>query len=237
MKVLKASRLPGAAGLQYKVSQYADDTNSFVRNYSSLSNLLDLITKYEKGTGAKLNKTKTEAMWVGRWRFRPDQPLDIKWVRKMKILGGYFSQQNVERDNWSPKLAKLEKILNLWSSRELSFVGRSLIINVLGASLFWYLAKIFIVPNWVIAAFDRLVWPFLWKGRTETIKRNILINNLQNGGLKVVNFSAKCKALLVSNLTSFLDFSRNSKWHWVCQILSGPPSLVSERKVAAFVSQ
>ena len=101
------------------------------------------------------------------------------------------------------------------------FVGRSLIINVLGASLFWYLAKIFIVPNWVIAAFDRLVWPFLWKGKTETIRRNILINNLQNGGLKVVNFSAKCKALLVSNLTSFLDFSRNSKWHWFARYYLG----------------
>ena len=118
---------------------------------------------YVKGTGAKLNRIKLEAMWVGQWRFRPTQPFNLKWVTKLKILGGFFSQEPVEKENWSPKLAKLEKVLDLWSSQELSFVGRSLIIKVLRASLFWFLAKVFIVPPWVKTVFNRLVWTFLWK--------------------------------------------------------------------------
>ena len=204
---IEGFRLPGAAGLQFKVAQYADDTTLFVRDTSSLHVLMNLIENYEKGSGAKLNKIKSEAMWVGKWRFRPDQPFNLKWVTKLRILGGIFSQENVEKENWSPKLAKLEKILDLWSSRELSFVGRSLIIKVLGASLFWYLAKVFIVPPWVKAAFDRLVWTFLWKGKTETVKRRVLLNPLKYGGLSIISFEAKCKSLLVSNLFNFLLFS------------------------------
>ena len=160
-------------------------------------------------------------MWIGRWRFRTDRPFNLKWVTKLTILGGVFSQRNVEQDIWQPKLKKLEKVLNLWKSCVLSFVGRSLIINVLGASLFWYLAKVFVLPTWVKTAFDRLVWAFLWRGKTETVKRKILHNPISKGGLGIVNLEAKCKALLVSNLLPFLNASRSPKWHFFARYYLG----------------
>ena len=89
--------LPGAKGLQYKVGQYADDTTSFVKNYRSLLFLFSAVKIYELGSGAKLNLSKTEAMW----KSRDDQPLGLTWVKKMKILGVSFGT-NVEQDNWLP---------------------------------------------------------------------------------------------------------------------------------------
>ena len=161
-----------------------------------MNNLFDIIAKYEKATGAKLNKTKTEAIWLGRWRHRLDTPLNLKWVSKMRILGGFFGHGNLEKENWSPNLGKLEKVLSFWNSRALSFIGRALVINVLAASLFWHLAKTFAVPRWVETSFDRLVWSFLWQGRAETVKRKILINEIQNGGLKNVHLRSKYKPYL-----------------------------------------
>ncbi len=83
-------------------------------------------------------------MWLGRWRDNGATPFGLKWVTKMRILGVFFSNGlvSVERDNWKPKLDTLKSVLNLWSSRELSFVGRSMILNVLGASRFWHVTKI-----------------------------------------------------------------------------------------------
>lgn len=52
----------------------------------------------------------------------------------MKILGVFFGSVSVELDNWQSKINKLEKLLNLWKSRSLSCVGKSLIINILGLS-------------------------------------------------------------------------------------------------------
>lgn len=66
------------------------------KSLRSLEVLLDLVDLYEKGTGAKLNRTKTEAMWLGAWRSRSDKPLRLTWVKKIKILGVFFGTVPVE---------------------------------------------------------------------------------------------------------------------------------------------
>ena len=156
--------IPGAKGLQYKVGMYADDTTGFVKSIGSLERLFTVVKIYEKGSGAKLNVSKTEAMWLGTWKSRSDEPLGLSWVPKMKILGVVFGQ-TTELDNWQPRLEKLEKHLNLWKSRSLSLVGKSLIVNTLGISKLLYIATILPLPKWVITKVNNLIWPFIWGSR------------------------------------------------------------------------
>ena len=80
--------LPGAGGVQFKVS---------LKNDSSLFSLFDAIAFYEPGSGAKLNLSKTEAMWLGAWKDRLHEPLGLTWVSEMKILGVFFGTVDVER--------------------------------------------------------------------------------------------------------------------------------------------
>jgi len=152
--------LPGAKGSQYKVGVYADDTTSLVKSVRSLEALFKVIRIYERGSGAKLNVSKTEAMWLGAWRSRTDQPFGLTWVSRVKILGVVFGQ-NTESDNWQPKVKKLENHLNLWKSCFLSLVGKSFIVNTLGISKLLYLATILSVPKWVVPEVNNLIWPFL----------------------------------------------------------------------------
>ena len=140
--------LPGAGGVQFKVGQYADDTTAFVKNDSSLFSLFDAIAFYERGSGAKLNLSKTEAMWLGAWKDRLDEPLGLTWVRKMKILGVFFGTVDVERDNWEPRLSKLDKTLSRWKSRSLSFIGKVLILNILALSKLLYVSRVLVPPKW-----------------------------------------------------------------------------------------
>ena len=83
-------------------------------------------------------------MFIGKWRSRTDKHFDIQWASALKIVGVHFhnSGQPLDHENFGPILRKLEKTLNLWSSRNLSFVGKSRILNALGASKFWYLARV-----------------------------------------------------------------------------------------------
>ena len=83
---------------------------------------------------------------------------------KIKILGIFFSNGlvSVESDNWRSKLDKVETKLNLWKQRELSFVGRALIVNMLGASRFWHSTKILLPPRWVCDRYHKIVRPFIW---------------------------------------------------------------------------
>lgn len=65
-KDIECFLLPGAGGLQFKISQYADHTTNFVKSDRSLCHLLSVVNRYERGCGTKLNTAKSEAMWLGR---------------------------------------------------------------------------------------------------------------------------------------------------------------------------
>ena len=114
--------LPGAGGLQSKVCQYADDTTAFVKSVKSLHALFNVISDFERGSGAKLNRSKTEALWLGSWKDRTDEPLGLAWVKKTTILAIVFGTINVERDNWEPRLSKLDKCVSSWKNRSLSMI-------------------------------------------------------------------------------------------------------------------
>ena len=79
--------LPGSSGRHFKIWQYADDCTCFVKDPFSLDCLFLQIHNYEAATGAKLNVSKTEAMWLGAWRSCTLTLHGLSWVSKMKILG------------------------------------------------------------------------------------------------------------------------------------------------------
>jgi len=163
-----------------------------------------VVHKYEQGSGTKLNTSKSEAMWLSRWQANGALPFGLNWVSKVKILGVYFSNGliSVEPDNWKAKLGKLQSVLNLWKQRELSFLGRALIVNVLGASHFWHTAKILAPPQWVVDSCNRIVWPFIWKGRMENVSRQRCCTPLRCSGLNIVDFRTKCASLRLSSFSS-----------------------------------
>ena len=45
---------------------YADDTTVFVKDERSILGLFRAISLYERGSGARLKKGKTKAMWLSR---------------------------------------------------------------------------------------------------------------------------------------------------------------------------
>ena len=56
----------------------ADDTTVFIEDQNSLENIFKLLTMFEQYAGLKLNKTKTEAMWVGQNTNMQTTPLGYK---------------------------------------------------------------------------------------------------------------------------------------------------------------
>ena len=183
-------------------------------------------------SGAKLNTSKSEAMWLGRWRARGDSPFGLKWVTKIRILGVFFSNGLVsfDDDNWNAKLNKLSSILGLRKQRDLSFIGRSLIVNVLGASRLWHVAKVICPPSWVHDKFKSIIWPFIWNGKMENVSRDRCCAPVKTGGLNVINFNVKCASLRLSNFLSLRDDFGSCKWHYLaCYFLSNRLAVLDDR--------
>ena len=81
----------------------------------------------------------------------------------------------------------IEKAIRSWTMRNLSVVGKILIVKSLLASKFSYIGSIVDLPqvfmNRINSAFFKVVW-----GGSEKIKRSTLINDYDEGGLKMLNF-------------------------------------------------
>ena len=121
---VKGFLLPSVKDTCFKVRNYADDTTTFLRDLPSLAALFDVFFLHERGSGAKLNRSTIEAMWVGAFKWHQDEPFGLTWVKKMKVLGVWFVTVSVEQDNWQPKINKFENSINLWKSRSLSLIGK-----------------------------------------------------------------------------------------------------------------
>ena len=69
----------------------------------SASSLFDLLDQFGELSGLRINKSKTEGLWLGTWKCRlgKDEPFGISWPKQI---------------NFDRRLVKLKKVLNIWSS-------------------------------------------------------------------------------------------------------------------------
>ena len=64
-----------------KLSMYADDTTAFIRDDSSVVSLLTLLDQFGDLSGSKINKSKTEGLWLGPLKSR---------LSKEELFGKYL---------------------------------------------------------------------------------------------------------------------------------------------------
>ena len=203
--------VPGSGGQHTNISQYADDTSAVLCDVLSVEKYLDVVELFGRGTGARLNRGKSEAMWIGAWKRKKDKPFGLKWVTKMKVLGVWFGDE-VEDENWVTKCEKLRRTLDMWSGRHLSLRGKVLIVKVLGLSKLDHVARVLIVPKNVIAKVNSLVWKFVWSGKIELVKRETCLLPRAMGGLGMVDFGVRVRALRIANVIGALNRKGSKMW-------------------------
>ena len=160
-----------------------------------------------------------------------DSPFGLKWVTKIRILGVFVSNGlvSVDDDNWNAKLNKLSSTLGLWKERDLSFMGRSLIVNVLGASRLWHVVKVLAPPSWVNDKFKSIVWFFILNGKMENVICDRCCAPVKAGGLNLINFNVKCACLCLSCFLSLRDEFGCCKWHYLAHFLGNRLTIFDSR--------
>ena len=78
---------------EIKNTLYADDTTLFVKDLESVQELLEMLEKFRRCSGLELNKSKTEAMWLGSWAGRKDKPFPFPMARSFNICFRYSLYQ------------------------------------------------------------------------------------------------------------------------------------------------
>jgi hypothetical protein len=72
---------------EYKISQYADDTCLWLTDEKSLQVALNEIENFALCSGLKLNRDKSEAIWIAASSNFRHKPCGIKWTNSVISLG------------------------------------------------------------------------------------------------------------------------------------------------------
>ena len=131
---------------EFKLSQYADDTQMFLDgSESSLKHAFITLQKFYQMSGLKINLDKTKALWIGSMCNSTKilcKEFNIDWEQKpLKILGVIFSPLvfDIWEYNLDDVMKKVKNMINVWSKRKLTLIGRVTVIKSLMLSKFAYL--------------------------------------------------------------------------------------------------
>ena len=123
---------------EIKASAYADDVVNFLQNLHSIRCMLKELETFGRVSGLKCNVSKCEALALGTGRIEPLEynGQAITWVDEITVTGIIFSKntEQCREKNYAKCLKSLESQLNIWKQRDLSLIGKVLIIKTFGVS-------------------------------------------------------------------------------------------------------
>ena len=122
-------------------------------------------------------------------------------------MGVYFgnNKEECEKLNWENKIDKMNTLFFSWGKRNLTILGKIMIIKALVISIFTFVASACVVPDKYRKEIESKCFKFIWDGKPDTVKRNTMIGNFEMGGLNMIDigsYFASLRASLVSRFVS-----------------------------------
>ena len=95
--------------------------------------------------------------------------------------------------------------------RRITLLGKIAVLNSLIASQLVYILSPLPTNNSAINEINSMFFNFLWNGKGDKIKRDIMISDYNNGGLKMIDINLFNKALKSSWIAKYLDPENQGK--------------------------
>ena len=198
---------------EFKISQYADDTSIILDGKEeSLNTALKTLKWFENISGLKINFDKTQVIWIGSKKYSKDKlckQWGLQWGKHdFKLLGIDF---DVDLDslceiNYKNKMNKIKSILKCWEKRNITQIGRIVIIKSLIISQFNHL---FIsIPNPshnILKELNHSIFKFIWNNKNDKVKREVMTLDFDDGGLNMIDLKTYIHSLKLTWIRRILN--------------------------------
>uniref|UniRef100_A0A8C7MI53 Reverse transcriptase domain-containing protein n=1 Tax=Oncorhynchus kisutch TaxID=8019 RepID=A0A8C7MI53_ONCKI len=192
------------------ISQLADDTTLFLKDTNQISISINVIQSFSKASGLYLNINKCELIAVKDYVTPSYYGISVK--EELTYLGITITKDQKSRGllNFNPLIKKTQKKLNQWLQRDLSLKGRVLITKAEGFSRLTYGTLSLYLDSKINKEIDQMLFNFLWRNRTHYIRKTVVMNTYENGGL---------------NFLDITTLNNTFKINWIKQFLRRPTSI------------
>ena len=110
-----------------------------------------------------------------------------------------LNHDDVLKLNFEPQYQKLCSILNIWSQRDLTPIGKIAIVKSLALSQLTYMFSILPNPSQeFMKKVEKALFKFIWNNKPDKVKREVLYSTKENGGLKMTNIAHFSDALKIA---------------------------------------
>jgi exonuclease III len=203
------------------ISQFADDTSLFLDGTKkTLETTLNELKDFKEISGLSVNYTKSQVIWIGSKRNSLEKLVDdsdLVWNENIfKVLGIEFNinLEEIVNLNYNRKITSIKNLLKHWKRRNLTPMGRITVIKSLAIS---QIVHLFIsLPNPstdIVNQLNCLFYEFLWKSPVHKVKKSIVTQGYEKGGLNMVNLENFIASMKISWVKKLIQNS--SKWQQV----------------------
>ena len=219
-KNIRGISIPGTDN-EAKIFSHADDTTLTLSDICSVKETFNVLELYSKASGAKLNKSKSEVMALGK-SIISKSDLDQLQIKECKdvvqLLGIWIGKNKLlcETLNWEEKVSKISKILSFWKNRNLTLHGKVSVITSLLMSKLWYTLMVVDIPDKYCQIIKNKCLEFLWNGKPPLVSYKIIVKKTQEGGLNFPDISQKMFAFRLKFLARLLDRNYVALWKSTC---------------------
>ena len=106
--------------------------------------------------------------------------------------------------------------LKLWKMRNLSIIGKNLIIKSLGVSSLLYAASMLPVSEEFCKRVQTAIFDFIWDSKPPKVRNQTMITEIRDGGLKILDFQSQMKALKLTWVKRLYN-NNSAKWKLLFQ--------------------
>ena len=203
-----------------KLLAFADDTNFFTNDVTSIKNIIDSFEEFGRGSGSLINKNKTKCMAIGEGVDQIDE-LAIDKVRAIKLLGIYYTNEVDQSSiaNWDHIIKQTESKINKIYYKQFSIFGRAILVNTFIEPKLIYPATSLDPPTEIIKSFKKTIRTFIFKGTIPRIRHDTLILTKLDGGINLHDIISKIISFRLKFLYKILDNQNENPL--ACYFLSG----------------
>ena len=114
-------------------------------------------------------------------------------------MGLYVGINKKECDelNWSNKIEKIKNLIKSWEKRNLTLIGKILIVKTLIIPQFTYIASVTHFNQEYIKMLEKEIYKFIWNNKPDKVKRTTMIASYEKGGLNMIDINSYFKMLKI----------------------------------------